>query len=504
MKFTNDRILKLVRHYRKISLLGEVRGVLSWDLEVNLPEKGADGRGVQSAYLAGLAVDLWLDRDFRRDLEYLLEHGRGLGREERAVLRNLERGSKYYWRVPKELVEEESKTTSEAFVAWRKARENDNFGVFLPYLKKILELQRRVAGHLGYEKNPYQALVELYEPEARVEWYEKIFEGLRVELVSLLGKIKKSKKYREEKSEKGGDYPRQDQEQVAKFVLKRMGYDFGAGRMDVAPHPFTTELGRFDVRVTNRYNETDFRDSLTAVMHEGGHALYEQGVNEDLEGTALGGGVSLGIHESQSRFWENQVGRNPAFIRFLTPVLQAFYSKELGAKDWQFVSECLNQVRPSLIRVEADEVTYNLHIMLRFELENRLLKSSLRVRDLPEAWRAGMKKYLGVVPETEREGVLQDVHWAHGSFGYFPTYTLGNLYAAQFASKMQEEVNLEKCLEVGNLGEILAWQREKIHQWGSLYWPQELIKRVTGEELNSKYFLAYLKEKYGRIYSLKK
>ena len=238
-------------------------------------------------------------------------------------------------------------------------------------------------------------------------------------------------------------------------------------------------------------------------MHEGGHALYEQGVNEEYDTTPLEGGVSLGIHESQSRFWENQVGRSYEFIKFMTPVFHAFYPEELGKTDADELFALFNQIKPSLIRTEADEVTYNLHIALRFEIENGLINGKIKVKDLPEVWRGKMKEYLGVVPETDREGVLQDVHWSYGNFGYFPTYTLGNLYAAQFVREMRKEIEIEEAVGKGELGTILSWLRSNIHRYGSLYWPDELVKKVTGEKLDPKYFVDYLKEKYSRVYAVK-
>jgi carboxypeptidase Taq len=281
-----------------------------------------------------------------------------------------------------------------------------------------------------------------------------------------------------------------------------MGYDLDAGRMDVSSHPFTDTLDHFDVRITNRYKTGEFRESLMVAMHEGGHALYEQGVSEEYTYTPLDGGVSLGIHESQSRFWENQIGRSLPFIKFMTPIFHAFYPDQLSKVGGEELYTLFNQVKPSLIRTEADEVTYNLHIALRFELEEAMVNDKVKIEDLPEIWREKMKSYLGVVPKTDREGVLQDVHWSHGPLGYFPTYTLGNLYAAQFTNKMKKDIKVSESAEKGELGSILSWLRTNIHQHGSLYMPDELIKKVTHEALNPNYFLEYIKEKYSKIYSL--
>lgn len=504
MKVRNKDIKKLLEKYKEIYLLGRVSGVLGWDLSVNLPPKGGDERASQAAYLAKIITEKWLDEDFKKLLEGLNEKSKRLTREEAAIVRNLNWGAKFYHRVPKEIIVEFEETTNKAFLAWAEARKKDRFKDFEPHLKKLVKLNQIIAEHYGYKGNLYDALLDMHEPGLNYAFCKKIFAELVPELVDVLTKIKKSKNYKETSNLIEGEntYPVDDQKQLCLYVLRKMGYDLDAGRMDMSPHPFTTELGRFDVRITNRYQTNDFRESLMVGMHETGHALYEQGVNEEYSGTPLTGGVSLGIHESQSRFWENQIGRSPAFIKFITPVLHAFYPEQLSKVGGDEIHSLFNMVRPSLIRTESDEVTYNLHIALRLELEEALVNSKVKVSDLPEIWREKMKKYLGVTPKTDRDGVLQDVHWSHGPMGYFPTYTLGNLYAAQFTRKMKKELEIEELAEKGELGTILSWLRANIHQYGSLYWPDELIKKLTGEALNPKYFLSYIRTKYSKIYDL--
>jgi carboxypeptidase Taq len=537
MRVKDKTVQKLLGKYKEISTLGKINGLLGWDMNVNLPPQAAEGRAAEMAYLAGVITDKWLDPEFSEEL--LAVSGKGktkelknLGTEERAIVRNLERvdesyfakasrdeqaiirnltrSARFYLKVPKEIIVEFSETTSRAFMVWQKAKEENKFADFLPHLEKIVKLNRIIAEHLGYRDNPYDALLDLYEPELTAKKCEEIFAVLQPELTKLLKAIRKSQNPKNTRCVKldhpwGGklDFPVDDQRQVAMFALRKMGYDLEAGRMDVSSHPFTTELDRFDVRITNRYKTSDFRESLMVAMHEGGHALYEQGINADYDGTPLESGVSLGIHESQSRFWENQVGRSYEFIKFMTPVLHAFYPEQLGKFGADELFIMFNEVKPSFIRTEADEVTYNLHIALRFKIEDGLINGKIKIKDLPEIWRDKMKKYLGVVPPTDREGVLQDVHWAYGNFGYFPTYTLGNLYAAQFAREMRKEIEIEKAAEAGELGTILSWLRTNIHQYGSLYWPEELIQEVSGEPLNPKYFLEYIKGKYGKLYGVK-
>jgi len=505
MRIRNKKVERLVEKYREISLLGKVSAVLGWDLNVNLPPKGSEGRAAQTAYLTALIADKWLDKEFRKLLEDVNKTKSKLNLEEEAIVRNLNYRGKLYFKVPKKTIVEQSEVTSKAFMVWKEAKKNDKFKDFEPHLKKIVKLNQIIAEHLGYKDNKYDALLDLYEPGLTVKFCKKIFGKLQPELTKTLKKVQKSKNY-----DRVGDlvdgrlsYPEQDQKRIAFFALRRMGYDLDAGRMDVSPHPFTETLGRQDVRLTTRYHENDFRESFTASMHEAGHGVYEQGVKDEYDLTPLEGGVSLGIHESQSRFWENQLGRSYEFIKFITPIFHAFYAEQLSKVSTNTLYALFNQVKPSLIRVEADEVTYNLHIILRFELENDLINYKLLVKDLPEVWRAKMKRYLGIVPETDREGVLQDVHWSYGAMGYFPTYTLGNLYAAQITATMRKELDLEDLAERGELGTILTWLRSNIHQYGSLYWPDELIKKVTGKGLDPNYFLRYINKKYSKIYQLK-
>ena len=505
MRVKNRKVQKLLDKYRDISILGKINSLLGWDLNVNLPQKAAEGRAQQSAYLTKLITEKWLDADFRKLLEELGSKDDLLGIEEKAIVRNLNWGAKFYHGVPKQIIVEFAETCTRAFMAWQKAKKEDKFSDFLPYQDKLIRLNQIIAEHLGFEENPYNALLDLYEPGQTAKECEKTFGELKPALVSFLNKIKKSPNYTETNPLVDGDisYPIDDQRQLALFVLRKMGYDLEAGRMDISSHPFTDTLGRQDVRITNRYKNNEFRESLMVAMHEAGHALYEQGVNEEYEYTPLDGGVSLGIHESQSRFWENQIGRSYDFIKFLTPIFHAFYPEQLSKVGSDALYALFNQVKPSLIRTEADEVTYNLHIIIRFELEEKMVNGIIKAKHLPEIWREKMKEYFGVEPKSDREGVLQDVHWTHGPMGYFPTYTLGNLYAAQFAVTMSKELDLGKLSERGELGTVLSWLRSNIHQYGSLFWPDELIVKVTGQKLNPKYFLNYIKNKYSQIYDIK-
>lgn len=514
MKVQNATIQKLLEKYKEISLLGRVGGVLGWDLEVNLPSKASHGRAEQSAYITKLVTEKWLDSEFRNLLEKANDPSvaKAMDGKEKAIVRNLNRGANFYYKVPKEIVIELSEETSKAFVAWAKARQENDFKAFLPHLKKLISLSQTIAEKVGYKDDPYDALLDLYEPELTSAKCKEVFSLLTPQLSDLVRKIKDSETYEKQSSILSPEleFSQADQEKVSHFVLRKIGYDLDAGRLDIAPHPFTIELGREDVRITTRYKKNEFVESIMVAMHEGGHALYEQGVSGDYTDTPLGGGVSLGIHESQSRFWENQIGRSREFIQYLNPVIRSFFHAQLKNVSDSELFMLFNKVTPGLIRVEADEVTYNLHIALRFELENELINGRLKPEDLPEIWNAKMKEYLGITPENNAHGVLQDVHWSHGSFGYFPTYTLGNLYAAQITESMRKEIEiskawpfgLEKLSEKGEFGTILSWLRSNIHIHGSLYFPAELIKKVTGEALDAKYFLSYITHKYSHVYSL--
>ena len=502
LRVTNKTLLKLLSLYKELSLLGNISALLGWDMEVNLPSGASGERAIQTAYMSKLITEKWEDKAWRRLLRKAFDEKDGMNEGEQAIVRNLERSAKFYLKVPKKLIVEMSRVTSQAVMIWQKARKENKFTDFLPSLKTIIELNIRFADHLGYNKNPYDALLDQYEPGLTTAFCINLFASLGPQLSQIVKAIQSSKAYKQMKTSilESREYPETDQKQIALLVLKKMGYDFSTGRMDSATHPFETQLGRSDIRITNRYKLHNFLESLYGAMHEGGHALYEQGINKTYAGTPLEGGVSLGIHESQSRFWENQIGRNEHFIKWLHPELLKFYPEQMANVDRDTLLRLTNHVHPSLIRTEADEVTYNLHILLRFELENDLINKKLAVADLPEAWREKTKKYLGVVSDTDSDGVLQDIHWAHGTFGYFPTYTLGNLYSAQITHAMKKEIDINKAIEEEKLGIILSWLRTNIHQHGSRWWPAELIKKVSGQPLTSKYFISYLKVKYSKIY----
>jgi carboxypeptidase Taq len=503
MAIKNTTIKKLLEKYQEISQLNHINAILNWDLNVNLPNKAAQSRAGQIGYVASLITEKWLDKEFRNLVENT-QREKDLMHEEKAIVRNIQYATRYYYNVPKEIIIKKEKITSEAFPVWNQAREENDFKKFLPYLSEIVEISRQIAEFLTYKTNPYDALLDQYEPELTAVECQRLFDGLKKELVPLIKKITESKGYTDTVPfiDKTQHYSHDDQKKITDYIVHKMGFDFTSGRIDTSPHPFTTTLAPHDVRLTTHYNDRDFRESFTGTMHETGHGLYEQRINPKYAHTPLEGGVSLGIHESLSRFWENMIGKNPHFIESILPLFQTLYYKELGQIKDETLIKAFNVVKPSLIRIHADEVSYSLHIILRFEMENELINNKLSVKDAPAAWKEKAKKYLGIVPENDRDGILQDVHWTYGAIGYFPSYAMGNIYGAQFLHAMEKDINIDETLAKGNLIPIKDWLDERIHTHGSLYFPKELLQKVTGEKLDHTHFIKYLKKKYTKIYNI--
>jgi carboxypeptidase Taq len=504
MVIKDKAVKRLFELYRPIKMLEEISYLLDWDMNVNLPEAAGETRGNQTAFVAEQIARHWHDEELAKLLGEILGRLDELSELEQAAVRTLEHAGQFYFKVPPAIVVESARTASESFMVWQQAKKENNFALFAPHLEKTLELSRIIADKLGYDHNSYNALLDLYDQGLTADFIATTFRRLQPQLTDLQSRILKAPEYQANSPLLAEDmlYPQSEQRQLSLFILKKMGYDFTSGRMDISTHPFSTGLGMGDVRITTRYLPHDFRSSFAASMHEGGHALYTQGISPELAEISLESELSFAIHESQSRFWENMVGRHPGFIAYMTPLFQAFFPEQLGQTDAATFVKLFNQVESSLIRIEADEVTYALHIMIRFELENDLINQRLKVLELPEAWRAKCKQYLGIEPQTDREGVLQDVHWSNGYIGYFPSYALGNLYAAQFTHQLRQELPFDELVSRGELGSILAWLRENIHQHGSRYSAAELVQRVTGEELNPQYFTDYLEEKFSAIYKL--
>ena len=484
----------------KVADVNYAAAVLQWDQEVYMPENGADARARQLASLSGISHELSTDPALGSLLDSLQNDQTLDDRQRRNVkesLRNYTDRKKY----STAFVVEMSKTISQSFQAWQSAKKQSDFSVFAPMLKKLVDLKLQECELLGYTGHPYDALLNQYEPGLTTAATEKLFSEVRDQLVPFVKQI--FSKPVPDDSFTNLHYARQPQWDFGIGLLKSMGYDFSSGRQDISSHPFTTNFSSRDVRVTTRINENDLKEMIWSCIHEGGHALYEQGIPESEYGLPSGEYLSLGIHESQSRLWENNVGRSLAYWEHHYPVLQGYFPEQLSGVPLQMMYRSMNKVEPSLIRTNADELTYHFHIMIRFEIEKALMEKKLKVEELPEYWNARYKEYLGIEVESDSKGVLQDVHWSHGSFGYFPTYSIGSFYAAQFmATAVKEIPGLWNDIRSGNTARLLSWLREKIHRHGRLYTAEELCIQVTGEPLRFGHFMQYAKEKYSDLYSL--
>ncbi len=492
---------------REILHIGHAIAVLDWDQQTYMPAPSASERSEQLAILESVAHKRNTAPEIG-ELLALLEvddknpgGGVELPERERAFMRRFYRRYSKLIKLPESLVTAFAREKSLAQAAWVKAKAAGSFADFAPNLEKVVKLARETAECLGYEDHIYDALLDLYEPGMRSAEVTEIFSRLADNLSPLVAAIAGSKQVRSDFLNR--NYPVGSQEQIGREIVKDIGFDFERGRLDVSAHPFTTSLGPHDIRLTTSYSPAYLPKGLFGSIHEAGHGMYEQGISKDLRGTVLGEPVSLGIHESQSRSWENIVGRSLPFWKRYYPRMRELFPVQLKDVNLNEFYAGINRVQPSLIRIEADEVTYNLHIILRFELEKAILSGDLNVGDLPAAWNDRMKKLLGVTPSDDSKGVLQDIHWSAGLFGYFPTYALGNLYGAQFAARIRDEVpDLDNRIENGDFGPILDWQRKNIHSFGSIYSAGELCEKATGSTLDPIHFMNYLNGKFKEIYAL--
>lgn len=495
---------KLCEAVQEATRLSRIQHLLEWDEHTKMPKAGGAYRAEQTAYMAGLVhqkqtapeIGDWLDQLVDSPLAEDPTSDTG------ANIRHLKRDYDKKTRLPQRLVEQLTRACVLGQQTWVEARRESDFEQFRPKLEEIIRLKREEAAALGYVDTPYDPLLDDYEPGESTANVARVLSELRDALVPLVQAIADSTQ-RPDASLVTRKYPVDVQEPFGTQAAKVIGFDFDAGRLDVTDHPFCTSLGPGDVRITTRYDEHAFSDAFFGILHETGHGLYDQGLPREQYGLPSGEDVSLGIHESQSRMWENQVGRSLAFWEHFFPQAQAAFPEALGEVELSAFYGAINDVRPSLIRVEADEVTYNLHILIRFELEQALIEDRLQVADLPGAWNEKYEHYLGITPPNDAEGVLQDVHWSAGLFGYFPTYALGNLYAAQFFRQALKDLgDLDASFRQGDFASLLAWLRENIHRHGCRYSPAELVERITGSPLQHEALMSQLTKKYGEIYGL--
>lgn len=483
---------------QKAADLNNASAVLGWDQEVYMPAKGFEVRGRQLATLASLAHEMLTSEAYGNQLQELAGRGDLADDEKRNVELSLEDYNKNK-KLSAAFVEAITQQTSASYNAWIQSRKENKFSIYAPELDKMIQLKKQQASMYGYESNPYDALLDEYEKGASVALLDRVFGDVKQQLPVLLDKIKAAQQI--DDSFFLRNYPKQAQWDFSMDVLHAMGYDFEAGRQDMSEHPFTTSFAPTDVRVTTRVDENNYSSLLWSSIHEGGHALYEQGLPIEQYGLPLGAAASLGIHESQSRLWENNVGRGKQFWHHFYPKLQQYFPQQLNDVSVEAFYKGMNKVEPSLIRTEADEVTYHFHVMIRYEIEKGLMNGDLFTEDLPEAWNGLYNKYLGVSAQDDKTGVLQDVHWAHGSFGYFPTYSLGSFYAAQFYQQaVQEMPTLADDIVNGKLLGLREWLRGKVYQYGRRYTSEELCRQITGTGLDFKVFMQYAHEKYAGIY----
>lgn len=480
--------------------LGYASAVLGWDQEVYMPAKGFPYRGRQLATLASLAHDMLTSESYGN----LLEELSGRGDLDETQADNIRLSREDYLKskkLPTSFIAKITEQTSASYDAWIKARKENKFALYAPELSKMIALKIEQAHLYGYEQHPYDALMDDYEKGATVAMLDPVFADVKQQLPALLNSIKNAQQVDDSFLQRY--YNKDKQWEFSIDVLKKIGYDFEAGRQDLSEHPFTTSFAPEDVRVTTRVDEHDFASLLWSSIHEGGHALYEQGLSANQYGLPLGAAASLAVHESQSRLWENCVGRGMHFWKYFYPQLQKSFIVQLSDVSVDQFYKGINKVQPSLIRTEADELTYHFHVLIRYEIEKALINKELDTAGLADAWNNAYKQYLGVIPPDDKQGVLQDVHWAHGSFGYFPTYSLGSFYAAQYYAQAKQEIkDMETRHEQGDFSTLLNWLREKVHKHGRKYRSAELCKHITGSGLNFDAFMQYTRNKYHDVYDI--
>lgn len=488
---------KIQTRYGEISDLGNASALLSWDQQVYMPPRGAAARGMQLATLSGIIHE----RMTAPELGDLINEARSekLSGDREAFLRELSFSRDRSMKLPATLVKEMSLEESKAFEAWARARKLNDFSIFAPHLSRVIELKKQAAECWGYQETPWDALATDYERGLTAAKVEKIFKPLREATVKLLQQIQARPQVNTKFLDQKWDIDRQ--REFGLRVARDIGYDMGAGRQDLAPHPFCTNFGHGDVRITTRYSQTSLLDGLFGTVHEAGHAMYEQGFDPADARTPLAEAPSLGVHESQSRFWEVRISQSEAFWKHYYPILRQYFPGQLDDATLEEFYRAINIIEPDFIRVEADEICYNLHVIIRFELEVRIFRGELSVSDIPAAWNDLYKKYLGLDVPNDSKGCLQDVHWAYGSFGYFPTYTLGNIYCAMLVEKMEKDMpQMWDLVAQGQFAPVLQWLRANIHKVGRRHEAADLIERVTGQPVSCDALIRHLTNKYGHLY----
>jgi carboxypeptidase Taq len=499
---TKATLTELKNHFAVIDDIGYANNLLSWDQNTYMPPGANAARGQMMATLGLLAHERLTDKRVGKWLKELGKANFTANSVDGATVRQVRRAYDKATKIPPSFIETWTKQRSKSQAVWIEARQKNDFALFAPELKKVFDLARQMANYIGYNDHPYDALHDAYEVGSTVANVKNVFGPLRDETVQLVKATQNSKKRVDDKV-LHQPFDEALQEKFALDIVKAFGYDFHHGRLDRTVHPFAQSISKYDVRITTRYSPDFISMALFGTMHEAGHAMYEQGISDKFYRTPLGDAISLGVHESQSRLWENLVGRSKPFWTWAYPRLQETFPKQFKKVSLETFYSAINKVSPSFIRVEADEVTYNLHVMVRFELELALLENTLKIKDLPEAWNAKYQEYLGITPPNDAQGCLQDVHWSFGLIGYFPTYTLGNIMSVQlFEAAKKAHPSLENDMTEGKFDKLFNWLRENVHEHGSRYLPQDLLKRATGSTLDSAPYIAYLNNKFRSLYSV--
>jgi carboxypeptidase Taq len=499
----SEKLTKLKEILAEVQHLTEATSLLGWDQQTYMPEGATESRGEQLGTLSRLAHEKFVSTEVGTLLDALKSEAAGWDPDSddaRLIAVAAKRYAKES-RVPAKWVSEFAEVTTVAHPAWAEARAENKFEKFLPFLMRVLDLRRQYAGFFAPYDHIYDPLLDDFESGLKTADVQPIFAELRAQQTKLVHAV--AAKPEVDDSFLHQPFDEQKQWDFGVEVITKFGYDWNRGRQDRSAHPFTTSFSMDDVRITTRFDPKWLSPALFGTMHECGHALYEQGLSPTLKGTFLADGASMAIHESQSRMWENLVGRSKEFWTFFYPRLQTYFPDQLKNVDLDTFYKGINKVNPSLIRVEADEATYNMHIMLRLELEIAMMEGSLNPRDLPEAWNSRMQEYLGVTPPTDTLGVLQDIHWSGGSVGYFPTYSLGNLVSVQLWEKINKDLpDLKQQISQGEFSGLLGWLRQNLHRHGAKYEPQDLMQRVVGSKIDPAPYLRYLQTKFGEIYSI--
>lgn len=489
-------LLKRISHY------SEAVALMHWDSRTGAPKNGSEDRAESIGQLSTDIFNIQTSDRMKELIDVLYERFDDLSEDTKKAVELAKKEYEENKKIPEAEYKEYVILCSKAETAWEEAKGKSDFSLFSPYLEQLIEFNKRFITYWGYQEHPYDALLDLFEPGVTVKVLDQLFAELKEAIIPLVKQVTASGN-KPDTSFITKAFPKEKQKELSLYFLQELGYDFDGGRLDETVHPFATTLNRGDVRVTTRYDEKDFRTAIFGTIHECGHAIYEQNIDEALSGTNLSDGASMGIHESQSLFYENFIGRNK---HFWTP----YYKKIQEASPVQFKDislddfvRAINESKPSFIRVEADELTYPLHIIIRYEIEKAIFSNEVSVEDLPSLWNQKYQDYLGITPQTDAEGILQDVHWAGGDFGYFPSYALGYMYAAQLKQKMLEDLpEFDALLERGEFHPIKQWLTEKVHIHGKRKKPLDIIKDATGEELNVRYLIDYLSNKYSNLYLL--